>query len=93
VNANSVNAHKVAVTLVNRSPEEEPAEVLLRDYTHAGPAQIRTVTAARLGDARTLPDVETAQLEERSENPKDGMVAIRLPPRSFTVIEAAMTDR
>jgi alpha-N-arabinofuranosidase len=93
VNANSVNAHKVAVTLVNRSPEEEPAEVLLRDYTFAGPAQVRTVTAARPGDARTLPDVETAQLEEGSENPKDGMVAIRLPPRSFTVIEAEMTDR
>ena len=39
----------------------------------------------------TLPDVETAQLEEGSEDPKDGMVAVRLPPRSFT--EAAMTDR
>ena len=83
----------VAVTLVNRSPEEELAEVLLRDYAFAGSAQIRTVTAARPGDTRTLPDVETAQLEEGSENPKDGMVAIRLPPRSFTVIEAAMTDR
>jgi hypothetical protein len=37
--------------------------------------------------------VETAQLEEGSEDPKDEMVAVRLPPRSFTVIEAAMTDR
>jgi alpha-L-arabinofuranosidase len=92
VSANSVNAHKVAVTLVNRSPEEEPAEVLLRDYTFAGPAQIRTVTAARPGDPRTLPDVETAHLEEGSEDPKDWVVAIRLPPRSFTVIEAATTD-
>jgi alpha-L-arabinofuranosidase len=89
----SVNAHKVAVTLVNRSPEEEQADVLLRDFTFAGPARIRTVTAARAGDTRTLPDVETAQLEEGSEHPKDEMVAIRLPPRSFTVIEAAMTDR
>jgi len=88
-----VNAHSVAVTLVNRSPSEELAEVLLRDFTFAGPAQIRTVTAARPGDPRTLPDVETAQLEEGSEDPKDGMVAVRLPPRSFTVIEAAMTDR
>ena len=86
------DAHKVAVTLVNRSPEEELAEVLLRDYTFAGSAQIRTVTAARPGDARTLTDVETAQLEEGSEDPKDGVVAIRLPPRSFTVIEATMTD-
>ncbi len=67
--------------------------VLLRDFTFAGPAQIRTVTAARPGDPRTLPDVETAQLDEGSEDPKDGMVAVRLPPRSFTVIEAAMTDR
>ena len=45
------------------------------------------------GDPRTLPGVETAQLEEGSEDPKDEMVAVRLPPRSFTVIEAAMTDR
>ena len=93
VSANSVSAHNVAVTLVNRSPGEELAEVLLRDYTFAGSAQIRTVTAARPGDPRTLPDVETAQLEEGSENPKDGVVAIRLPPRSYTVIEATMTDR
>jgi alpha-N-arabinofuranosidase len=93
VSGPDVNAHSVAVTLVNRSPSEELAEVLLRDFTFAGSAQIRTVTAARPGDARTLPDVETAQLEEGSEHPKDGMVAVWLPPRSFTVIEAAMTDR
>jgi alpha-N-arabinofuranosidase len=93
VSANSVSAHKVAVTLVNRSPEDELAEVLLRDRTFDGPATIRTVTTARPGDARTLPDVETAQLEEGSESTKDGVVAIRLPPRSFTVIEAAMASR
>ena len=93
VSASDVSAHKVAVTLVNRSPSEELAEVLLRDFTFAGSAQIRTVTAARPGDARTLTDVETAQLEEGSEDPKNGVVAVRLPPRSFTVIEAAMTDR
>jgi alpha-L-arabinofuranosidase len=87
-----VNAHKVAVTLVNRSPDEpETAEVVLRDRAFDGPARIRTVTAARPGDARTLPDVETARLEEGSENTKDGMVVVQLPPRSFTVIEAAMT--
>jgi alpha-N-arabinofuranosidase len=95
VSANSA-AHSglVAITLVNRSPEEpETAEVLLRDYSFDGPARIRTVTAARTRDARTLPDVETAQLEEGSENTKEGVVAVRLPPRSFTVIEAAMTNR
>ena len=90
----AANRGLVAITLVNRSPEEaEVAEVLLRDYTFDGPARIRTVSAVRTRDARTLPDVETAQLEEGSENTKDGVVAVRLPPRSFTVIEAAMTNR
>jgi len=100
VSASSVSANSaahsglVAITLVNRSPEDaETAEVLLRDYTFDGPARIRTATAARTRDARTLPDVETAQLEEGSENTKDGVVAVRLPPRSFTVIEATMTTR
>jgi len=95
VSANSAaNSGLVAITLVNRSPEEpETAEVLLRDYTFDGPARIRTVTAARTRDARTLPDVETAQLEEGSEDTKEGVVAVRLPPRSFTVIEATMTTR
>jgi alpha-L-arabinofuranosidase len=90
VSANSVSAHKVAITLINRSPEHELAEVLLRDRAFHGPARIRTVTAAPADDPRTLPDVETAQLEEGSETTKDGAVAVRLPPRSFTVIEAAM---
>jgi len=91
VNANSVAANKITLTLVNRSPEDELAEVLLRDRAFDGPARIRTVTAARPGDARTLPDVEAARLEEGSEDTKDGEVTVRLPPRSFTVIEAAMT--
>jgi hypothetical protein len=84
----------VAVTLVNRSPaESEVAEVLLRDHVFDGPAVVRTVTAGLPGDARTLPDVETAQLEEGSQDTRDGVVAVRLPPRSFTVIEATMTTR
>jgi alpha-L-arabinofuranosidase len=92
VSANSVDAHKVAITLVNRSPDDELAEVLLRDRVFDGPATIRTVTAGCPGHARPLPDVETAQLEEGSEDTRDGRVTIRLPPRSFTVIEAAMTN-
>jgi hypothetical protein len=88
----SPGRRRVAVTLVNRSPAEpELAELALRDHVFDGPAVIRTVTAGLLGDARTLPDVETARLDEGSEEPRGGVVAIRLPPRSFTVIEAAMT--
>jgi alpha-N-arabinofuranosidase len=96
VSAPDVNANnrRVALTLVNRSPDEpEVAEVVLRDYVFEGSVGIRTVTAAGPGEARTLPDVEPAQLEEGSENTRNGMVAVRLPPRSFTVIEAAMTSR
>ena len=90
----SGRGRRVAVTLVNRSPSEpEVAEVLLRDHVFDGPAVIRTVTAGLRGDARTLPDVETAQLEEGSQDTRDGVVAVRLPPRSFTVIEATMTTR
>ena len=85
-----VNAHKIAVTLVNRGSTDELAEVQLRDRDFGGPATIRTVTAAPAGEPRTLPDVEAARLEEGSEDTKDGVVAVRLPPRSFTVIEAAM---
>src|SRR5581483_9531154 len=90
VNANSVSAHKIAVTLVNRGSAEELTEVRLRDRNFDGPARIRTVTAAPAGEARTLPDVEAARLEEGSEDTRDGVVAVRLPPQSFTVIEAAM---
>jgi hypothetical protein len=85
-----VNANKIAVTLVNRGSADELAEVQLRDRDFDGPATIRTVTAAPAGEARTLPDVEAARLEEGSENTRGGVVAVRLPPRSFTVIEAAM---
>jgi alpha-N-arabinofuranosidase len=85
-----VNAHKIAITLVNRGAEDELAEVQLRDRDFNGPARIRTVTAAPAGEVRTLPDVEAARLEEGSEDTKNGIVAVRLPPRSFTVIEAAM---
>jgi alpha-L-arabinofuranosidase len=85
---------RVAVTLVNRSPSDpETAEVLLRDHEFDGPAVVRSVTAGLPGDSRTLPDVETAHLESGSEDTRGGVVVIRLPPRSFTVIEAAMTSR
>src|SRR5438552_12957635 len=44
VSGADVNAHSVAVTLVNRSPEEELAEVLLRTRGLAGSAPSSTVT-------------------------------------------------
>ena len=67
--------------------------MVLRDMAFGGSAEIRTVTAASGGEARTLPDVETARIAEGSENTKDGTVTLTLPPQSFTVIEAAMTSQ
>jgi hypothetical protein len=76
------------VTLVNRNADHpETAEITLRDHNFAGPAEIRTVTA---GGSRVLPDVEAAHLERGTETPRDGTVVLALPPRSFTLIEAAI---
>jgi len=86
--------HRVAVTLVNRSPDEpETVEVLLRDFAFDGAVTIRTVTAERGPQDRKLPDVEGACLEEGSEIPKASTVVVSLPPQSFTAIEATVTSQ
>ncbi|MBO0807048.1 MAG: hypothetical protein J2P32_01955, partial [Actinobacteria bacterium] len=80
---------RVAITLVNRNPDQpEPAEIVLRDVTFTGSARIRTLTAERGRDSRALPDVEGAHLEEGSEPGGGAGLALTLPPRSMTVIEA-----
>jgi alpha-N-arabinofuranosidase len=83
---------RLTVTLVNRSESEpEPAAVVLRDTEFAGPVQIRTVTAERDSRLRELPDVAGVHLEEGTEAARGAAVSVRLPPQSFTVIEAATT--
>jgi alpha-L-arabinofuranosidase len=90
----SANNGRVALTLVNRNPDEpETVEVVLRDLAFGGTAEIRTVTEGREDDTRALPDVEKVRTEEGTENTKDGTVVITLPPKSFSTIEAAMTGR
>ncbi len=90
----SADSSRVAVTLVNRSPDEaETVELILRDRAFDGAAGVRTVTAERGPGARVLPDVETVTLDEGSENPQGPTVVLALPPQSFTVVEAAMTSR
>jgi hypothetical protein len=84
----------VAVTLVNRSPDQTvPAEVLLRDHAFDGTAVIRTVTAGTREQSRVLPDVATANVEEGAVTTANNRVVIALPPQSFTVLEAALTSR
>jgi alpha-N-arabinofuranosidase len=100
VSANNVSANsgsdpgRIAVTLVNRSPDETvTADVLLRDHAFDGTAVIRTVTAGTSEQSRVLPDVATANLEEGSVTTTNGRVVIALPPQSFTVLEAALKRR
>jgi len=88
----SANKDRIAVTLVNRDPDQpETTEILLRDHEFAGGAEITTVTAGGAGEPRVLPDVATAHLDHGTENPKDGTVVLTLPPQSFTLIEAAIS--
>jgi alpha-L-arabinofuranosidase len=90
----SDDRRQLALTLVNRSPDQpEDVEIVLRDLAFDSVVKIRSLTAARGRDARVLPDVEGACLEEGSERPTGGTLALTLPPQSFTVIESATTSQ
>lgn len=89
----SADKGRVAATLVNRDPHEpQTTQITLRNQAFAGPVEITTVTAGGRGEPRVLPDVETARLERGTEDPKDGIVLLTLPPQSFTLIEAAISN-
>jgi hypothetical protein len=92
----SAESGRIALTLVNRGLEAEPADIVLRDTSSGstvfdGVAEITTVTAERGPGARVLPDVEGACVTEGSEKPAGSLLSLTLPPQSFTVIEAATT--
>jgi alpha-N-arabinofuranosidase len=83
---------RLALTLVNRSPDqEETVEIVLRDLAFDGAAAITTVTAEEAGQARELPDIEGVRLREGTENPRGGTCVLTLPPKSFTLVEAGTT--
>lgn len=93
--AASVTDHmdRIAVTLVNRSESAEAARIVLRDFSFDGPAAVTAMTEGSEADTRVLPDVAAARLTEGSENGDGGVLALTLPPRSFTVIEASISPR
>ena len=89
----SSDRRRLALTLVNRSPDQpEKAEIVLRNLAFDGVAEVRSLTAEHGPDARTLPDVESACLEQGSEKPSGQALTLTLPPRSFTVVEAATAN-
>jgi alpha-N-arabinofuranosidase len=88
----SANKDRVALTLINRHPDEaQTAEIVLRDFTFGGPAEIKTVTAGDPAAPRLLPDVATAQLHQGTEKTSYETVVITLPPKSFTLVEAPLS--
>jgi alpha-N-arabinofuranosidase len=99
--AASVSADRaaVAVTLVNRSPDAaDDARLVLRDFAFAGPATVTTLTAGdasgRPGDPAPLPGIAPVQLATTTVASTTGepgagsVLALTLPPRSFTVVQA-----
>jgi alpha-L-arabinofuranosidase len=99
--AASVSADRaaVAVTLVNRSPDAaDDARLVLRDFAFAGPATVTTLTAGdpsgQPGDPASLPGIAPAQLATTTVASTTGepgagsVLALTLPPRSFTVVQA-----
>ncbi len=89
----SADRRKVALTLVNRNPDQpETAEIVLRDHAFDGAAEIRTLTAERDPSSRTLPDVAGSQLIEGTETAHGTVLTVTLPAQSFTVVQAATTS-
>jgi alpha-N-arabinofuranosidase len=100
----SADRRLIAVTMVNRSPDAaEDARLVLRDFAFAGPAAVSTLTAgdpfrqsghpSPLPGLPPLPGVEGAHLAESTvtgmtEAAHGPVLALTLPPRSFTVVEA-----
>jgi len=87
----SADRRRLAVTLVNRSPEAEPARLVLCDAAFDGDATVTTLTAGRADDPWPLPGVQPAHLEAGGEPARGPVFAVTLPPQSFTVIEAPLT--
>jgi hypothetical protein len=66
-------------------------EIVVRDRAFDGDASVRIVTGETDAAARTLPDVETAKLEEVTESTSGSTLVLDLPAKSFALVEAALT--
>ncbi|HYA45100.1 MAG TPA: alpha-L-arabinofuranosidase C-terminal domain-containing protein, partial [Acidimicrobiales bacterium] len=80
---------RVAVTIVNRSPEKAVSCRLgLRDASFNGRTRIRVLTAG--AEAAGPLRLAQTQIEEGTEEQRGGRFVLALPPRSFSVVEAPM---
>jgi alpha-L-arabinofuranosidase len=75
----------VALTVVNRSEQDERVEIVVRDRAFAGPATLRSLTASE--GPSPLEGVAPAELTEGTEQTSGGSLVVTLPASSFTLIE------
>jgi alpha-N-arabinofuranosidase len=78
----------VAITMVNRSEQEERVEIVVRDASFAGAARIRCLSGP--GHPSSVAGVEATEVSEGTEDPKGATLVLLLPPRSFTAVESAL---
>jgi len=78
----------VALTLANRSEQEERVELRLRDASFAGTARIRSVGGT--GRPSVVSGVVDVEVTEGSEDPRGGSLVLELPAKSFTLIESGL---
>ncbi len=81
---------RLALTLINRSEHAERAVISLRQAAIAAPARIRCLTGT--GSPGRIAGVEETSLDDGSAAPADGVLALDLPDRSFTLVEAEISE-
>ena len=81
-------ASKLAITLVNRSEQFEPLDIEVNGREFRQTVGIRTLTANTHRDDGD--SVEAVEVDEGEEVAKGERVALALPPKSFTLLEARL---
>jgi alpha-L-arabinofuranosidase len=87
---------RIAVTLVNRNPgAAEEGMLVLRDFAFAGQAAVTTLTDGGkvTSGPVTTSTVATSTVTTSTESARGQALAVSLPPRSFTVVEATVAAR
>lgn len=80
----------MSLTIVNRGEEEDNLEVELRDVHFEGDAVVQTLTTAAGSSGSSVPGVENVVLEKSTEEPVGPRLRLRLPPKSFTAVQACL---
>ncbi len=81
---------RLALTLVNRSPEPEPVEIVLRDRGFVGDVALHLVTRESEGAERVIADVERATVEQATAPASGSTAAFELPASSFVLLEGTL---